>query len=1033
MSGSPSPIRVLRAVLALGMLLACCRRASALNPLLDASQYAHTAWTIREGFFKGAINAIAQTPDGYLLLGTEFGLRRFDGVRSVPWPPPTGDHFPESDIQSLLAARDERIWIGTMEGLASWKDGKLTHYPELAGQYVLALLEDHEGTVWAGATATPAGRLCAIPSGSVQCYGQDGSLGRQVVSLFEDRQGNLWAGAATGLWRWKPGPPRLYPLSSPAPSIGALNEGDNGALLISIRKGVIQVVGGKAEAFPLPGAGRQFAPFNLLRDRDGGLWIGTRDRGLLHMHHGRTDWFAQSDGLSGDHINSFLEDREGNIWVATVNGLDRFRDFAAATISVKQGLSNADAGSVLAASDGSVWIGTRDGLDRWKDGQITIFHKRNGRSLTAADRNGVRAIADSGLPDDYIGSLLEDNRGRIWVFSPGGVAYFEHGRFTPVGAAPGKYVHSAAEDGAGGLWVSPDEVLGHRLRSGVIEEIPWARLGREDKAWALAADPVQGGLWLGFWQGGVTYFQGGQVRASYATADGLGQGRVNSFQLDRNGTLWAATQGGLSRLKDGRVATLTSRSGLPCDAVDWVVEDDAHSFWLNMACGLVRIARPELDAWETDPQRTIHATVFDSSDGVRSHAFTTGWSPRLTKSRDGKLWFLPLDGVSVIDPHHLPFNALPPPVHIEQIVADGTKYNPARGLRLPPRVRDLAFDFVALSLVAPEKVQYRFKLEGHDRDWRAAVNELRVEYTNLPPGTYRFRVIASNNSGVWNETGDSLEFSVAPAYYQTDLFRAACVAAFLALLWAVYRYRLHQIAQEFNVRLEERVHERTRIARDLHDTLLQSFQGLMLRFQIVDDLLPAGKAKEALEKALERADQAIAEGRDAISDLRSTTVVGHDLASAVAALGDELASQDSATFGLTVEGTPRNVHPILRDEIYRIVREAVRNAFRHAQARRIEAEITYGEKLLRLRIRDDGKGIDPGIVEEGRGSHYGLPGMRERARQIGGQLNIWTGPGTGTEIELSIPGPLAYGTPAARTWWRRLQSWKAKRNDEPRS
>src|SRR3984957_11750821 len=340
-----------RAIIALGIFLACCPDAFALNPSLAINQYAHTAWTIREGFFKGAISSIAQTPDGYLWLGTEFGLLRFNGVRRVPLQPLAGEHLPESSIRSLLAARDGRLWIGCAEGLASWKVGKLTQYAELAGQLVDTLLEDREGTVWAGGYAIPSGRLCSIQSGSVQCYGKDGSFGQWVESLYEDSGGSLWAAAPAGLWRWKPGPPKLYPI--PAPGVThsqAVIEGDGGALLIAIQSGMRQLVDGKAEAYLLPGAMRQFSPHMLLRDGNGGLWIGTTDRGLLHVHEQRTDLFELSDGLSGDCITALFEDREGTIWVATSDGLDRFRDFAVPTISVKQGLSNAFVWSVLAAS-----------------------------------------------------------------------------------------------------------------------------------------------------------------------------------------------------------------------------------------------------------------------------------------------------------------------------------------------------------------------------------------------------------------------------------------------------------------------------------------------------------------------------------------------------------------------------------------------------------------------------------------------------------------------------------------------------------
>ena len=406
----------------------------------------------------------------------------------------------------------------------------------------------------------------------------------------------------------------------------------------------------------------------------------------------------------------------------------------------------------------------------------------------------------------------------------------------------------------------------------------------------------------------------------------------------------------------------------------------------------------------------IQTTVFDSSDGVRSRATASGYSPRVAKSADGKLWFLPCDGVSVIDPRHLPFNKLPPPVHIEQITADRKTYEPSSNLRLPALTRDLEIDYTALSLVAPEKNRFRVKLEGHDRDWKDMGNERKAFYNDLPPRNYRFRVMASNNSGVWNEAGASFDFSIAPAYYQTAWFQALCGIACLALLWGLYRYRLHQIAREFNVRLEERVGERTRIARDLHDTLLQSFQGLMLHLQVVDDLLPQGKAKDELEKTLDRADQAIAEGRTAVYDLRSSATTTNDLAHALREVGNELATlDDSATFRLVVEGPSRDLHPIIRDELYRISREALRNAFSHAHAHHIEAELIYADRQFRLRIRDDGQGIAPAIVEEGRPGHYGLPGMRERARQIGAKLTIWSGVGAGTEIELNLEGSIAYG------------------------
>jgi ligand-binding sensor domain-containing protein/signal transduction histidine kinase len=983
--------------------VACCPCASALNPSLDISQYAHNAWTVRDGFFKGSITSIAQTPDGYLWLGTEFGLLRFDGVRTVPWQTPSSDHLPGTRIVRLLASRDGRLWIGTPQGLASWKDGKLTGYSDLDGQAVYSLLEDREETIWATASSTSLRKLCAIRGGHVQCYGEDGSFGPAVGALYADNKGSLWAGGVGTLWRWKPGPPKIYRLPDSELAVHALLEDDNGDLLIGLRSGIRRLVNGKTEAFPLPGGARQVNPERLLRDRNGGLWIGTA-QGLLHVHRGKTDRFAQSDGLSGENVSALFEDREGNIWAATPDGLDRFRDFAVATVSLRQGLSSASAGAVLAARDGSVWLSTPDGLNRWKDGQITIYRKRT-----------------AGLPDDYVESLFQDDRERIWLSTLRGFGYFENGRFIPVSGVPGRYVHSIREDSERNLWISHNQGLFHLLGGRVVERIPWAKLGRTGQLVYLASDPLQGGLWLGFYEGGVAYFKDGHVRAWYAVSDGLGEGRVNALQLGRNGALWVATERGLSRLKNGRIDTLSGKNGLPCDAVYSVMEDDDHSLWMYTTCGLVRLCEADLQAWVEDSKRKIQVAVFDSSDGVRSHASPiSNFNPRFAKSADGKLWFVHSGGVGVIDPRYLPVNQLPPPVHIEQINVDGKNYDPTRGLRLPPLIRDVSIEYTALSFVAPEKVRFRYKLEGQDRDWKEVVNDRQVQYSNLAPRNYRFRVMACNNSNVWNEAGDSFDFSIDPAYYQTRWFLAACMAAFLGLVWGLYRYRLHQIAREFDARLAERVNERTRIARDLHDTLLQSFHGLMFRFQAARNMLPrrSEEAMQALDAALERTENAIAEGRDAIQGLRASTVVTNELAQAMTALGVEMAShassQDSASnttrFRVVVEGPPRDLHPILRDEVYAIAREAVQNAFRHSQALDIEVEIAYNGSSFRLRVRDDGKGIDPAIVAEGRAGHYGVPGMRERAKRIGGKLDVWTEAGAGTEIELSIRGSIAYGT-----------------------
>jgi signal transduction histidine kinase/ligand-binding sensor domain-containing protein len=1022
-----------RFAVAPGSILAClllwCPPALALNPALDVSQYAHTAWKIRDGFAKSSILSIAQTPDGYLWVGTAFGLFRFDGVRIVPWQPPPDQHLPSTTVSRLVAARDGTLWIGTRNGLASWKNGKLTQYAELAGLVIVALVEDDEGSIWVGANGPPDGKLCEIRNGGVRCHPEMGGVGHGVLGLYKDGKGNLWVGLETGVWRWRPGRPEFYAVP------GILNgrmqgmaDGEDGALLIATTGAVMRLADGKAEVvYPLPAARPGFSRLRMLRDRDGGLWVAPASRGIVHIHQGRTDVFSELDGLSGDDIYDLFEDREGDIWVATVNGLDRFRELPVVTYSQNQGLSGIPWGAVLAARDGSVWFGTLDGLNRLNHGQVTVYRQHRART-------DVREIVGSGLPDEGVGSLFQDSRGRIWVSTLTGIGSLENDRFIPT-AAPGGLVDSLTEDTSGNLWIANRDLGLFRLSPrNEFLQIPWAAFGRKDPAFVLAPDPLHGGLWLGFSQGGIAWFRDGQVKLSYSVGDGLGEGRVYQLRFDGEGALWIATEGGLSRLKNGRIATLTSNSGLPCDTVQWTMEDDAQSVWLMTPCGLVRVARSELDAWASAADkavRTIRATVFDSSDGLRSLAVVGDYTPRVGKSADGKLWFSVPDGISVVDPHHLPFNKLPPPVHIEKVTADRKAYeptSPAGGpLRLPALIRDLQIDYTALSLVAPEKVRFRYKLEGRDADWQDADTRRQAFYSDLPPRSYRFRVAACNNSGVWNEAGASLDFSILPAFYQTRWFLALCILTAMALVYLLYQMRVKQVAQQFNMRLEERVSERTRIARELHDTLLQSFQGVLLRFQAATNLLLPGEAKQSFEGAIEQAAQAVTEGRDAVQGLRSSTVQTNDLARAISTLGEELArsesSLNSAVLNVEVEGASRDLHPILRDEVYRIAGEAVRNAFKHAQAKRIEVELRYDDRQLRLRVRDDGKGIDPKLLsEDGRAGHYGLRGMRERAKLLGGKLAVWSELDSGTEVELSIPASRAYESPPARR-----RSWLAEK------
>jgi len=1035
----PARISIARIVLGtLGMLLAC-PRAPALDPPLDLTQYTHRAWTALEGL-AGSTRSIVQTPDGYLWLGTEFGIVRFDGVHFVPWTPPLGESLPSTNINTLLAARDGTLWIGTLEGLASWNSNKLTQYLDFAGGSSHVLLEDHEGTVWVGTS----GKLCAIRANKAECYGLNGSAvsgphylygnrGTDVNSLYEDSDHRLWAGTETGLWRWNPGPPKRF-MPQPLIAHQAVVAGDRAGELVfisGIKNDLRQLAGQRIDEYTVPGVPWAVNASHLLRDRHGALWIGTYNLGLLRVYQGKTSRFGIGEGLSGNLVTALFEDHEGSVWVGTTNGVDRFSEPAISTLSAYQGLPS-PAWSVLPARDGSVWIGSFDGLSRWWQGQLTTYRstrmsgKQTGGGLSTALSGAVREILTPGLPDNNIGSLFEDKRGRIWITTSKGVARFENGRFTLVTGLPDGSANAIIADEHDGVWISyPTQGLFH-LADGTVDQStpwPWSSEGKDPRISAIVPDPLNSGLWLGSINAGIARLNEGQVSKWLGSKNGLGANLVWNLHVDHEGTLWAATEGGLSRIKDGNVSTLTTKNGLPCNAVHWVTEDDVSSLWLSTVCGLLRVDRSDLQAWTSDAKHAINATVFDGSDGFRSHAMLIGYSPVVKKSLDGKLWFAHNDGVSVIDPRNLRLNKVAPPVHIEQVRADGKAHDPTAGLRLPPRIRDLAIDYTALSLVAPEKVRFRFKLEGQDKDWRKVVNQREVQYSNLGPGKYTFRVTACNNSGVWNEVGDTLDFSIAPAYWQTNWFRALCVLAFAAMLWTVYRLRVrvleerqailerHQAVLErhqtemgaLNERLmKAQEEERIRIAGELHDGVLQKITSLALELATATIELPADSEPRAEVREVEKKLIEVGtEIRQLSHELHPAVLQETGLPSALSSYCEEFSNLRGIPISYKADESVEELSPGAALCIYRIAQEALGNVAKHAKAKQVEVRLTQSDGRVCLVVSDDGVGFNP--EGSGRSGGLGLINMRERVRQLSGSFEFESQPGRGTTVKAEVP------------------------------
>jgi signal transduction histidine kinase/ligand-binding sensor domain-containing protein len=975
-------------------LLALCGDLIALDPSHAISQYGHIAWTRQNGGPQSGAFTLAQTPDGDLWVGTEFGLLHFDGARFLPWQPPGGTRLTSETIFRLASSRDGSLWIGTNEGLTHWNGDRISYYQirkGSSGPSVGAILVDRAGTVWTGTVGYRSGGLCRVERDSLRCNGATDSLNPGVLSLHEDRLGHLWVGGTSNLSRVERGDLPIYPLREPVRNIRAIAEDNDGQIWIAngSEGGLSRLLDNKLLPYPLPSSAQKVLPVVLLSDRNGGLWIGTAGQGLMHLYNGRLDRFGRADGLSGDHIRCLFEDREGNVWAATESGLDRFRDLPVTTISRDQGLPPTNVTSVFASQNGGVWIGGPGGLSRIAGGRVAAYSKRDG------------------LPGDEIQSVFEQQGGRVWVDCRGGLAYSERGRFRALDDPVGRKIHTmmaAAEDRENHVWLSDQEVGLIRIEeTRVAEVVPWSQFENKN-AWSLEADPKRGGIWLGFKQGGIAWFKPGQRVLWHTKDDGLTPGAVLDLHLAHDGTLWIATENGLSRLRDGHIATITTANGLPCDRIHAIVEDNNGALWLNTACGLLRLSASDLASWSGHPHSTVPVTIFNASDGMRAHPSPTGFFRRAAKSTDGRLWINVFDGVGVVDPGHLPRNNVPPPIKIEGIVADHAPFPFGPSVKLPALTRELQIDYTAFSFVDPEKVRFRYKLEGFDPDWKDVGGRRQALYTNLPPRQYRFRVMASNNDGVWNTAGASLEFWILPAFYQTLWFKLSCIGSIAVLLWMLYRWRVRQIAARLRVRYEARLDERARISRELHDNLLQNITGFALQLDGLRKAVTAPEsAKDRLQDLRIQAEQWMHEAREAVWDLRSAPdLEDHDLPDALQEAGRQTTKGKEVQFNLTVAGKRRAAPPMVREQLLRIVQEATRNAVRHGQAKEITTHVAYMDSDIRISICDDGCGFNLDEASRKTG-HCGLASMRERAEQIGANLTISTAPGQGTEIEIIAP------------------------------
>jgi signal transduction histidine kinase/ligand-binding sensor domain-containing protein len=971
---------------------------SALDPHRTLGQYIISRWGARDSFPGGAINAIAQTPDGCLWIGAENGLVRFDGVSFRLFEHENTPSLPAGHVLSLLVDSGGELWV-LMERpyLMRYRGGRFEQmYP---ADVPPPFAPDREGGASAVARGIRGDVLIAPPTGPLRYSAgkittvvSSGAAGGLPISIAETADGAVWVGMRdTGLLRVRAGIGSLIS-GLPDKKVNVLLPGTGPELWIGTDAGLVLWDGRAITHRGVPAALARSPILALARDRDSNLWIST-PAGITRMDSNGSAIQEAGASLPAAHV--IFEDREGNLWFGGTEGLMQLRD---APFLSYPGVA-AEGGSLYADSLGRAWTGPSSGG--------LLF-------LRGAERHSINEL---GLDRDVIYSI-SGGAGELWLGRRhGGVTQLreEDGAFqqrtytTEDGLAPG-VVYAVYRGRDGSVWAG--------TLSGAVSRIQKGRVTTFSNANGLSADAVttieetpDGVIWVGT-AGGLEALRNGNWRR-YGGEDGLPPGRVNSLALDRDGVLWIGSSSGLFYWAGTRIESARNTPDSLHGEIYGLAADDVGNLWAATERHVVSISRASLLGQSKTPAASRE---FGLADGLPS---TRGIRRDHSVAKDpaGRIWFSLQGGLCVVNPA-LPAAMAPALVKVESVAVDDRPLDTGPGAHYSSDRQRVVFNFIGVSLAVPGRVRYRYMLDGYDRDWSLPTESREVAYTNLRPARYTFRVLASNSEGLWNGAAASVPFEVEPRLSETWWFRlmGLCVAA--AAVFAGFRYRMARAHAAMTLRFEERVGERTRIARELHDTLLQSFQGLMLRFQVVDDLLPPGKAKEQLELSLERADQAIAEGRRAVYDLRSSTVAVNDLEDALRVAAKEFRGDGVTAFSLKVEGPARNLHPILRDEVYRIACEGLRNAFKHAHAQRVEGEILYGRRLFRLRIRDDGDGIPAEILESGRSGHFGLKGMRERARQSGATLEIWSRAGSGTEVDLKVPASIAYSDSPRRSGWR---------------
>ena len=1022
-------MRLLKALLAAATWLVPCVALADGSPRRLA-HHTHQSWTEATGAPAPVLD-MAQGRDGFLWLATGEGLFRFDGIsfeRIVPEGMAAEDDYPTA----VFVARNRDVWTAfkASRRFAVYRDGALRFLnAPRAPAWIMTIAQGADGALWA-LTATFEAEVLRFQNGQWDRFDARRGLPRyDGLSLVLARDGAVWVSTTGGVARLPQGGMRFQDVLDMRAN-PRLSVDPDGRVWASEKRG----------SYPLAEPGGQGAPATLRTpyptdsaqirgapafDREGNLWIATRYDGVQRVAladpagpsaNGDAKSLVETarggEQLSSDVTNQILEDREGNIWVGTEKGLDRFWP---ATVRFEVALTSPAAfgDKLLAASDGTVYVGEAK----------TIYRIRPGGAPEPVLQNILEPQSLCEAPDGALWIVFQT---RVLVWSERISKSID--RPNTVGIS-----YDCAFDRHGDFWYSAHAGGLNRYRNGTWDQ-PFGPVGVDASAPVEAGPSVpttmerdaRGNLVVQF--GRQLAWIDGDSRRNAPLDFGAGEPKVLTLYGAPNGDVFAAGAFGLTRYRGGQIQTIRTARASENDRINGVVQTPDGDTWLTYPRTIVRMQGQELER-----AFAVHAVApptlsLGFGDGLinRPHTHT---QRAIVQGGDGRIWIATETGTLWMDPRRIVRSDVLPGLAITSIAYDGHLAHDPVSLTLPAATANIEIDFAALSFADPKAVSVRYMLEGYDAGWIDPGARRQAFYTNLPPRDYRFRVIAANADGAWNRAGAAVSFEIPPTFFQSYWFRALCVVLTLLLFWLAYRLHMAQVASSIRTRLEERMGERERIARELHDTLLQSVQGLVLRFQSVAHRMPPGEPSRAhLESALKRADEVMVEGRNRVRDLRAgDNDNAADLLATLQELADAAGFDPPVPIRIVVEGRPRHVDPLVAAELRRIAGEALFNIARHARATSVDVAITYGDRQLGVQIRDDGIGIAPSVLAHGsKEGHFGLIGMRERAERVGGALSVDSGAGKGTDVILTFPARLAYAE--RRRGWRSHIAWRYARH-----